>query len=141
MFEITPTGMLIMNAIDEFCNIMQEKGVRNPFKIEQNLFHSYTKKNADISIQMDLDAYREDAQKPSRAEKDAWLIAEHEYIAEKFFNEVGYEEFEYRTRPKLDYDISYLRDLDKFVPCRSKDGQCMLTCKNFGKDCTNITGD
>lgn len=143
MFEITPTGMLVMDAIDEFYKIMQEKGVRDPFKIEQSIFQSYTKENADGSIQMDLDAYR-NAQKPSREEKNAWIIAEDEYIAEKLFNEAGYEEFEYRTRPKIDYDISYLRDLDKFVPCRAKDGQCMLTCKNFGKDCSvlaNAMGD
>ena len=144
MFEITSTGMLVMDAIDEFCKIMQEKGVRDPFKIEQSIFQSYTKENADGSIQMDLDAYREDGQKPSREEKYAWVIAEDEYIAEKLFNEAGYEEFEYRTRPKIDYDISYLRDLDKFVPCRAKDGQCMLTCKNFGKNCSvliNATED
>lgn len=143
MFEITSTGMLVMDAIDEFYKIMQEKGVRDPFKIEQSIFQSYTKENADGSIQMDLDAYR-DAQRPSREEKNAWIIAEDEYIAEKLFNEAGYEEFEYRTRPKIDYDISYLRDLDKFVPCRAKDGQCMLTCKNFGKNCdvlANITED
>lgn len=136
MFEITSTGMLVMDAIDEFYKIMQEKGVRDPFKIEQSIFQSYTKENADGSIQMDLDTYRKDGQKPSREEKYAWVIAEDEYIAEKLFNEAGYEEFEYRTRPKIDYDISYLRDLDKFVPCRAKDGQCMLTCKNFGKDCS-----
>ena len=138
MFEITSTGMLVMDAIDEFYKLMQEKGVRDPFKIEQSIFQSYTKENA-----IDLDAYR-NAQKPSREEKNAWIIAEDEYIAEKLFNEVGYEEFEYRTRPKIDYDISYLRDLDKFVPCRAKDGQCMLTCKNFGGNCsvfTNATGD
>ena len=86
-------------------------------------------------MSVDLDQARE-KNKVTRAEKDAWIIAEEEYIAERSFYELGYEEFFWRTREKEFYSINHLRDLDKFVPCRAKDGQCMLTCKNFGGNCS-----
>lgn len=111
----------------DFWKLMEARGVRNPFVAERENLESFREKS-----------------KATRAEKDAWIIAEDEYIAERSFYELGYDEFFLRTREKEYYNINYLRDLDKFVPCRSKDGQCMLTCKNFGKDCdvlANITED
>lgn len=128
---------------EDFQMLMEAQGIRNPFVAERENFSRNVRHNADGSMSVDLDSFRE-RNKVTRAEKDAWIIAEDEYVAERSFYELGYDEFLWRTREKEYYSINHLRDLDKFVPCRSKDGQCMLTCKNFGKDCSFLaetTGD
>lgn len=125
----------------DFWRLMKDQGIRNPFVEERENFSKHVRHNEDGSMSVDLNSFRE-RNKVTRAEKDAWIIAEEEYIAERSFYEIGYEEFFWRTREKDYYSINHLRGLDKFVPCRAKDGQCMLTCKNFGGDCdvlANIT--
>jgi hypothetical protein len=56
--------------------------------------------------------------------------------ARRSFYEIGYDMFLALTKPNNGpYDISYMRDLDEFVPCRSADRQCAMFCKNFGGNC------
>lgn len=127
----------------DFWRLMEAQGVRNPFVTERENFSRHVKYRKDGIMSVDLDATRK-SNKVTRAEKDAWIVAEDEYVAERSFYELGYEEFFWRTRERDYYSINHLRGLDKFVPCRAKDGQCMLTCKNFGKDCSvlaNAMGD
>ena len=126
---------VIIGFQQDFQELMEAQGIRNPFVAERENFSRHVKHYADGSMSVDLDQVHE-KNKVTRAEKDAWIIAEEEYIAERSFYELGYEEFFWRTREKEFYSINHLRDLDKFVPCRAKDGQCMLTCKNFGGNCS-----
>ena len=71
----------------------------------------------------------------TRAERDKWILMRDEYIARRSFYEIGYDMFLVHTKPENTYDISYMRDLDEFVPCRSADHQCAIFCKNFGGNC------
>ena len=125
----------IIDFQHDFQELMEAQGIRDPFVAERENFSRHVKYREDGGMSVDLDATRK-SNKVTRAEKDAWIIAENEYIAMRTFNEIGYEEFLLRTKKRDYYDIGYLRDRDEFVPCRSVDGQCMLMCKNFGGDCS-----
>ena len=126
---------IIIGFQQDFQDLMEAQGIRNPFVAERENFSRHVKYREDGGMSVDLDATRK-SNKVTRAEKDAWIIAEDEYIAGRSFYELGYDEFLWRTREKDYYSINHLRDKDEFVPCRSADGQCMLTCKNFGGNCS-----
>ena len=37
------------------------------------------------------------------------------------------------TKPGKTYDISYMRDMEEFVPCRSADRQCAFDCCKYAE--------
>ena len=57
-----------------------------------------------------------------------------EYTARRCFYEIGYESFLFHTKPhdyECNYDISYMREQNEFVPCKSADGQCSFYCPQY----------
>ena len=122
-----------MNFSSDFKREMLKQGIRDPFAASLALFAEKCTHNADGSISYELDS--QDPREPTRAERDAWIRMRDEYIARRCFYEIGYDMFLTHTKPGETYDISYMRDLDEFVPCRSADRQCAMFCKNIGGNC------
>lgn len=120
----------------DFYEYARAQGIRDPFEVSQKLFRKRCRNNADGSIGVTIEWDEEtgkvkaDPEEPTRAEKDAWIRMRDEYIARRCFYEIGYDAFLAHTN-----DISYMRDLDEFVPCRSADWQCRFSCKNIGGNC------
>ena len=123
----------------DFYEYARAQGIRDPFEVSRKLF---AKKYADgtigVTIEWDEETgkIKADPEEPTRAEKDAWIRMRDEYIARRCFYEIGYDMFLAHTKPGDTYDISYMRDLDEFVPCRSADRQCAMFCKNIGGNCS-----
>ena len=129
MITISEDGVKVMQFVEDFSTYAKEMGVRNPFTVSMKLFSEKCVKNADGSI-----SYRPDPQdprEPTRAEKDAYIKKRNEYVARRCFYEIGYEMF----LANINEDVSYMKELDEFVPCRSADRQCMMFCKYFGGNC------
>ena len=122
-----------MGFSSDFKKEMLKQGIRDPFAASLALFAEKSTRNADGSISYKLDS--QDPREPTRAEKDEWIIKRDEYVAHRCFYEIGYDMFLAHTKPGDAYDISHMRDLDEFVPCRSADRQCAMFCKNIGGNC------
>ena len=139
MITVSENGFKAMNFSSEFESYAKSKGIRNPFKVSMRAFENRCHKNEDGSISMDIEfdengKIKADPAEPSREERDAYIRMRDEYVARRCFYEIGYDNFLFHTKPhdyKCSYDISYMRELDEFVPCRSADKQCMLTCHRF----------
>ena len=139
MFVVSENEAKAMKFSSDFNKYAHEQGIRNPFTVQQNLFAERMKRLEDgsVSVHVDFDEkgrIMEDPRNPSRAEKDAWIKMRDEYVARRCFYEIGYDSFLFHTKPhdyECDYDVSYMRELDEFVPCHSADAQCMLTCHRF----------
>jgi hypothetical protein len=106
----------------------------------------YRNEDGHISVNIERDEetgkVKEDPAEPTRAEKDAWIAMRDEYVARRCFNEIGYESFLFHTKPydhECNYDISYLREEDEFVPCKSADKQCAFDCVKFAECALNGT--
>ena len=134
------TKVILFNS--DFYEYAHAQGIRDPFEVSQKLFKKRCRSNADGSIRVSIEwdektgKIKEDPEEPTRAEKDAWIRMRDEYIARRCFYEIGYDMFLAHTKPGDTYDISYMRDLDEFVPCRSADRQCAMFCKNIGGNCS-----
>lgn len=137
---ISEDGFKAMNFSADFNKFAKEHNIRDPFEVSRKLFSKRCHHNKDGSMSVDFEIddetgkIKEDAEEPSRAEKDAWIKMRDEYIASRCFYEIGYDSFLFHTKPhdyENNYDVSYMRGLDEFVPCRSADAQCMLTCHRF----------
>lgn len=141
MFMVSADGAKAMQFSSDFSKYARAQGVRDPFEVSRKLFAKKCRNNADGSIGVTLEWDEEtgkvkiDPEEPTRAEKDAWIRMRDEYIARRCFYEIGYDMFLAHTKPGDTYDISYMRDLDEFVPCRSADRQCAMFCKNIGGNC------
>lgn len=85
----------------DFLKWAEGQGIRNPFVI--------------------IDG--DNVKLPSREERDEWLRLRELYKARRYFNEIEYEEFLKK--------FSQFKDMDEFIPCKSKDRQCYWTCKFF----------
>lgn len=140
MVIVSEDGLKAMNFSADFNKFAKEHNIRDPFEVSRNLFSKRCHRNKDGSMSVDIEIdeetgkIKEDAKEPSRAEKDAWIKMRDEYIAMRCFYEVGYDSFLFHTKPhdyECNYDVSYMRKLDRFVPCLSADAQCMLTCHRF----------
>lgn len=145
---VSEDGFKAMNFSADFNKFAREHNIRDPFEVSRKLFSKRCHHNKDGSMSVDFEIddetgkIKEDAEEPSRAEKDAWIKMRDEYIAMRCFYEVGYDSFLFHTKPhdyECNYDVSYMRKLDRFVPCLSADGQCMLTCHRFMKCAINGT--
>lgn len=133
MIIVSEDGAKAMKFVEEFSTYAAEMGVRDPFAISMKLFSEKCIKNEDGSISYNPGS--RDPREPTRAEKDAYIKKRNEYVARRCFYEIGYDMFLAHTKPEDAYDISYMRDLDEFVPCRSADRQCAMFCKNIGGNC------
>lgn len=140
MIVVTAEGYKAMTFSSDFNKYAAEQGIRDPFKVSRQLFSKRCHKREDGGMSVDIEwdeetgKIKEDPQEPTRAEKDAWIKMRDEYVARRCFYEIDYDSFLFHTKPheyECNYDISYMRELDEFVPCHSATGQCMLTCPRF----------
>lgn len=138
MITVSENGFRAMNFSSEFESYAKSKGIRNPFKVSMRAFENRCHKNEDGSISMDIEfdengKIKADPAEPSREERDAYIRMRDEYVARRCFEEIGYEMFLAHTRPSKTYDISYMRDMEEFVPCRSADRQCAFDCCKYAE--------
>lgn len=138
MITVSENGFKAMNFSSEFESYAKSKGIRNPFKISMRTFENRCHKNEDGSISMDIEfdengKIKADPAEPSRKERDAYIRMRDEYVARRCFEEIGYEMFLAHTKPGKTYDISYMRDMEEFVPCRSADRQCAFDCCKYAE--------
>lgn len=138
MITVSENGFRAMNFSSEFESYAKSKGIRNPFKVSMQAFQNRCHKNEDGSISMDIEfdengKIKADPAEPSREERDAYIRMRDEYVARRCFEEIGYEMFLAHTKPSKTYDISYMRDMEEFVPCRSADRQCAFDCCKYAE--------
>ena len=138
MITVSENGFKVMNFSSEFESYAKSKGIRNPFKVSMRAFENRCHKNEDGSISMDIEfdengKIKADPAEPSREERDAYIRMRDEYVARRCFEEIGYEMFLAHTKPGKTYDISYMRDMEEFVPCRSADRQCAFDCCKYAE--------
>ena len=138
MITVSENGFKAMNFSSEFESYAESKGIRNPFKVSMRAFENRCHKNEDGSISMDIEfdengKIKADPAEPSREERDAYIRMRDEYVARRCFEEIGYEMFLAHTKPSKTYDISYMRDMEEFVPCRSADRQCAFDCCKYAE--------
>lgn len=138
MITVSENGFKAMNFSSEFESYAKSKGIRNPFKVSMWAFQNRCHKNEDGSISMDIEfdengKIKADPAEPSREERDAYIRMRDEYVARRCFEEIGYEMFLAHTQPGKTYDISYMRDMEEFVPCRSADRQCAFDCCKYAE--------
>ena len=138
MITVSENGFRVMNFSSEFESYAKSKGIRNPFKVSMQAFQNRCHKNEDGSISMDIEfdengKIKADPAEPSREERDAYIRMRDEYVARRCFEEIGYEMFLAHTKPGKTYDISYMRDMEEFVPCRSADRQCAFDCCKYAE--------
>ena len=137
---ISENGFKAMNISADFDKYAREHGIRDPFEVSRQLFSKRIHRNADGSTSVDIEwdeetgKIKEDPAEPTRAEKDAYIKIRDEYTARRCFYEIGYESFLFHTKPydyECNYDISYMRKQNEFVPCKSADGQCSFYCPQY----------
>lgn len=138
MITVSENGFRAMNFSSEFESYAKSKGIRNPFKVSMRAFGNRYHRNEDGSISMDIEfdengKIKADPAEPSREERDAYIRMRDEYVARRCFEEIGYEMFLAHTKPGKTYDISYMRDMEEFVPCRSADRQCAFDCCKYAE--------
>ena len=138
MITVSENGFRAMNFSSEFESYAKSKGIRNPFKVSMRSFQNRCHKNEDGSISMDIEfdengKIKADPAEPSREERDAYIRMRDEYVARRCFEEIGYEMFLAHTKPGKTYDISYMRNMEEFVPCRSADRQCAFDCCKYAE--------
>lgn len=138
MITVNENGFRVMNFSSEFESYAKSKGIRNPFKVSMRAFENRCHRNEDGSISMDIEfdengKIKADPAEPSREERDAYIRMRDEYVARRCFEEIGYEMFLAHTQPGKTYDISYMRNMEEFVPCRSADRQCAFDCCKYAE--------
>ena len=138
MITVSENGFRAMNFSSEFESYAKSKGIRNPFKVSMRAFQNRCHKNEDGSISMDIEfdengKIKADPAEPSREERDAYIRMRDEYVARRCFEEIGYEMFLAHTQPGKTYAISYMRNMEEFVPCRSADRQCAFDCCKYAE--------
>ena len=139
MITVSENGFKAMNFSSEFESYAKSKGIRNPFKASMRAFENRCHKNEDGSISMDIEfdengKIKADPAEPSREERDAYIRMRDEYVARRCFEEIGYDMFLAHTKPKdyeCNYDISYMREQNEFIPCKSADRQCSFYCPQY----------
>lgn len=138
MIMVSGNDFKAMNFSSEFESYAKSKGIRSPFKVSMQVFRNRCHKNEDGSISMDIEfdengKIKADPAEPSQEERDAYIRMRDEYVARRCFEEIGYEMFLAYTKPGKTYDISYMRNMEEFVPCRSADRQCALECCKYAE--------
>lgn len=123
MFTVNAVGKQIMDFTSDFEKEAKAQGLRNPFIVMQRSFRNKS------------DEMAKDKEKlPTKQERDDYVIARNKYIAKRCFYEIDYDTFFYKTALDIycpEYSVTYLRNLDEFVPCRARDRQCMAFCPRW----------
>ena len=136
---VSENGFKAMNFSADFRKYAREHEIRDPFEVSRQLFKKRCRtEGTDLVVEFDWDEetgkIKEDPDEPTRAEKDAYIKMRDEYTARRCFYEIGYESFLFHTKPhnyECNYDISYMREQNEFVPCKSADGQCSFYCPQY----------
>ncbi len=117
----------IMDFSSDFVKYAKNKGIRNPFQVRQEIFTRSIKiRNNNVGISMDVP---KDVDEPSSAEIETYVKMRDEYIANRIFEEIGYERFLKHISP----NYIYMRTEDRFIPCKSADKQCDIFCHRFAE--------
>lgn len=130
MIVVSENEMKAINFSSDFHKYAAAQGIRDPFRVQQEIFARRIKRHEDGTMTVELGG-EEEFGNPSRTEKDTWIRMRDEYVARRCFEEIGYESFYVRTTPDRCYDISYMRTQDEFVPCKSADRQCSMECHRY----------
>ena len=128
MIVISEKGAAIMEMTSDFRRYAASLGIRDPFKVSQQLFSKRVSKEGNvtyISEQSEEDKKLE----PTRAERDEYIVMRDKYVAERIFKEIGYEDFMRHT--ERSYNDCLLEWRKDFLPCESADGQCCIYCNKF----------
>lgn len=138
MIAINKNDFIAMSFNSEFESYAKSKGIRNPFQVSMRAFKNRCHKNEDGSTSIDIEfdengKIKADPAEPSQEERDTYIRMRNEYIARRCFEEIGYDMFLGCTAPGETYDISYMRNMEEFVPCRSADRQCTLECYKYAE--------
>lgn len=139
MITVSENGFRAMTFSSDFESYAKSKGIRNPFKVRLRAFEDRWHNNEDGSSSMDIEfdengKIKADPAEPSREERDAYIRMRDEYVARRCFEEIGYDMFLAHTKPKdyeCNYDISYMKEQNEFIPCKSADGQCSFYCPQY----------
>lgn len=125
-FVVSSTGMAIIDMTSEFRGFASERGIRDPFKVSQELFSKRVTHEEKGVWSVAMPSEEDKKLEPTREEKDAYIRMRNEYVAERIFHEIGYNEFAH-------YVINNsLEEWSKeFYPCDSVDGQCCMDCAKF----------
>lgn len=139
MIVVSENGMKAAGFSAEFYRYAKERGIRDPFEVSRQLFAKKCRREGtDMVVDFEWDEngrIKEDPAEPTRAEKDAYIIMRDEYVARRCFEEIGYDMFLTHTKPSGNkYEISYMRNSEEFIPCKSADKQCSFDCPKF-KEC------
>jgi hypothetical protein len=136
---ISSAGMKAMQFSSDFDKWAKENGIRDPFAVSERIFRKKRKVLEDGSVEIDTIP---DPEEPTRKERHNYIKMRDEYVARRCFYEIGYDSFLFHTKDygyEADYNVSYMRSLDEFVPCRSLGGQCRMDCHRFADCAINNT--
>ena len=136
---ISSAGMKAMQFSSDFNKWAKENGIRGAFEVSGRLFSKRVKERKDGSVEVDTTP---GPREPSREERHNFIKMRDEYIARRCFYEIGYDSFLFHTKDygyEADYNVSYMRNFDEFVPCRSLGGQCRMDCHRFVECAINNT--
>ena len=109
-----------------------ELGIRDPFRISQNIFHDRLRREENGPFGLPCYVLREPTieelmAEPSDEEKQNWNKLRNEYVIKRCYDEIGWDCAVYAADHREMKD--YLKNLR---PCESADGQCRFDCKEFG---------
>ena len=128
MIVISEKGMLIMDIQSDFKRYAASLGIRDPFKVSQDLFSKRVSHKGSVTY-INEQSEEDKNLEPSTLERDQYIMMREKYVAERIFKEIGYPEFMQHT------ERSYNNALDEwrksFLPCESADGQCCMDCARF----------
>lgn len=128
MIVTSEKGAAVMDLYFDFYEYAASLGIRDPFKVSQQLFSKRVAHNGPITY-IDEQSAEDRELEPTKEERDNYIVMREKYIAERVFNEIGYEYFMQQT------ECSYQGCLEEwrksFLPCESADGQCCMECVKF----------
>ena len=128
MIVISEKGAAVMDMISDFHRYAASLGIRDPFKVSQQLFSKRVTHNGLITY-IDEQSAEDRELEPTKEERDNYIIMREKYVAERIFNEIGYEYFMQHTEGSYQNCLEEWRK--NFLPCESADGQCCMECVKF----------
>ena len=102
-----------MDMISDFHRYAASLGVRDPFKVSQQLFSKRVTHNGPITY-IDEQSAEDRELEPTKEERDNYIIMREQYVAERIFNEIGYGYFmRYTERSYNDCLLEWRKDFSK----------------------------
>lgn len=126
VITIGALGMAKIRYIAEFSRVMQDCGIRDPFDAELKEF-----KNRMESLPNGGFLIKEQTTPSSvtREEKNNWILNRDRYVADRIFQDFGYEEL-LKEAEYNQYLISLGDNITNyFLPCSGGDNQCHIDCQ------------